>query len=619
MPRGSAKSSVLDGSAPFRNLKPRKPNAKRPAVIRDFTFSRSTVRIIRDIKSHTARRWTEPLRDCTSRIARTNLRNRPRTMISTWTESQMTKLDSTIDTSVKRRFIVMSALALARAQKGAIGVALSCLAATVALTLSGSGNSTVDSPTGHASVDDSGGNVTWIRDLEYAKELAKSENKPMFILFTGHGWCYPCALLDRQVLRAGAFVDSAAKKYVFVEVDANFGDDAEQEARKTQHMSLRRRFMVPSVPTVVLIDEVGRPYSYLSGYEKDSGPQSYLRRVAQAESARDRRDELLLAAASETGITRVRLLNDALDSISPLLGGVEERGGEPLLRYYREEIQEILALTSGLGSIANKYHVLKERRDKWLSSESVFTKLETFKTTKDYSGAIDYIEVCLEATTDDSVRWRLESIRQIHLERSHRYDEALINCKRLLGGNEIPDERREWLLDRECVNLFRLDRIEEGIALYDRRIDAADEENRKALLESKAQMVLGREPVSRSISAWDSYRAVLKLGSDDWLTATALLSRELRRAERHQEALRLIDEYLEQSWDCWLLLDAAEIHIALGDFGEAQRLISFAASANQKPAVSASGLSHGDFKDVDKRVKALQQDVEKESLATNAR
>jgi tetratricopeptide (TPR) repeat protein len=94
----------------------------------------------------------------------------------------------------------------------------------------------------------------------------------------------------------------------------------------------------------------------------------------------------------------------------------------------------------------------------------VFAKLKELQATKDYAKAIEYVASALETTKDPGIRWRLENSRQVYLEWSGRYDDALANSRRLQKDPELSAEKRESLLDREAYNLFNLKRIDEAIA-----------------------------------------------------------------------------------------------------------------------------------------------------------
>jgi thioredoxin-related protein len=91
--------------------------------------------------------------------------------------------------------------------------------------------------------------IQWHTDFEAAARTAKAESKPMFILFTGHGWCKACDNLKAEVLDNPRFIETMGDKYVFVEVDMPFKGKltAEQTA-------LKQRFSVTGYPSVVILD-----------------------------------------------------------------------------------------------------------------------------------------------------------------------------------------------------------------------------------------------------------------------------------------------------------------------------------------------------------------------------
>ena len=128
-----------------------------------------------------------------------------------------------------------------------------------------------------------------------------------------------------------------------------------------------------------------------------------------------------------------------MESISQGLGDISERGDDPLLHFYGDMIQEILDLSGRTDKLANKYVDRQSSRSAWLSSDAVFTKLPEFKSTRDYAGAINYIESCLDTTPNEAVRWRLEYSRQVYWEWSDRHEEALENY----------DQARKYILESE--------------------------------------------------------------------------------------------------------------------------------------------------------------------------
>jgi thioredoxin-related protein len=113
-----------------------------------------------------------------------------------------------------------------------------------------------------------GDKPVWLHELEDGKKEARDSAKDLMIVFTGHGWCYHCELLDREVFQQAAFVKAAGKDYVFVEFDFTFGDTKADKDREARYRKLQEKYLVRSFPTVVLADADGSPYAIQSGYAK---------------------------------------------------------------------------------------------------------------------------------------------------------------------------------------------------------------------------------------------------------------------------------------------------------------------------------------------------------------
>jgi len=451
----------------------------------------------------------------------------------------------------------------------------------------------------------------WIRDFEKGKQIAKAEGKDLFLLFTGHGWCYHCELLDQAIFQKHEFVDALSKQYVFVELDFNFGETPEEKKREIRFQQLQSHYLAPAAPTAVLADGAGIPYAFITGYNEKTGLQGYLKFVTAAQKAKTKCDALLTAAAAESGISRARLLSHALDSIAPQLGDIDERGDEPLLHFYKETVEEILKLTDNTRSIANKYISLRSSRDAWIAENNVFDKLKAFDSKKDYTGAIQFIAESLKTTKNEQVRWRLEMTRQAYLEWGDQFEQALENCQRVLALDNIPEDSLEAFLNREAFNLFRLKRFDEGIAHFERRLREAgsDKEKRLKLLAWKVQLMLRHTPVEKSIEACQRYRNATKHGTDDWLQATYLLALELRRAERHLQALTVINEFLAEDRTSYQLLDAAESLIALKRDQEAAELIEEARSLSQPLKTSPRKSELDEFQSLTEKMETLTRSM----------
>lgn len=107
-------------------------------------------------------------------------------------------------------------------------------------------------------------------------------------------------------------------------------------------------------------------------------------------------------------------------------------------------------------------------------------------------------------------------------------------------------EEAPKVADREAYNLSNLKRVDEALAHYDRWIAASrgNPNKRLTLLRAKAERVRHHDRPVQSIAAWRAYREASKPASENWLWATADLAHELRNAEHHYAAPKLVSEYL---------------------------------------------------------------------------
>ena len=91
--------------------------------------------------------------------------------------------------------------------------------------------------------------LVWHTDLKVAIEIAKKEDKPLFLFFTGSDWCGWCIRLQKEVFKTPEFEAWAKQKVVLVELD--FPRRTEQSAEiKNQNNQLQQAFAVQGFPTV---------------------------------------------------------------------------------------------------------------------------------------------------------------------------------------------------------------------------------------------------------------------------------------------------------------------------------------------------------------------------------
>jgi hypothetical protein len=323
------------------------------------------------------------------------------------------------------------------------------------------------------------------------------------------------------------------------------------------------------------------------------------------------RDKSFKRAAAASGAERAEHLHKGLQKVAGLLGSMDDRGDDPILVFYQAQVQDVLK--AGATKLRTEYEARQKKRDEWIAREAVFTRLADFNANKDYRGALVYLAEQLKKTHDRKMLWRLELNRQIYLEWDGQFEEALKNARRLSKRSELSLEDKEMLLDREAYNLHNLKRVDELVALLDRRIAAAKDDlnKRLGLLRDKATWLGYHNRPEQRVAAWRAYRAAAKRGSEDWLSATAGLAHELRKAGQHRAALDLVSDYLaSKKAASWLMLDAAESHIALGENDQARAMISKAEAASADLRKSTNKPDVRALARIDKRMKSLREQLD---------
>lgn len=90
--------------------------------------------------------------------------------------------------------------------------------------------------------------LTWYTDINEASAIAKKENKPMMLFFTGSDWCGWCVRLQNEVFKTPEFEKWAKENVVLVELDFP-RNKPQTEAIKVQNRALQQQFAVRGYPT----------------------------------------------------------------------------------------------------------------------------------------------------------------------------------------------------------------------------------------------------------------------------------------------------------------------------------------------------------------------------------
>jgi len=119
-------------------------------------------------------------------------------------------------------------------------------------------------------------NLNWTINLEKAIETAKAENKAVLVNFTGSDWCKWCFKLSDEVFSQDEFKEYADANLILVKVD--FPRNIPQsDQTKAYNQSLAQKFGVQGFPTIIIINDQGKPVAK-TGYQ-EGGAQNYINHI----------------------------------------------------------------------------------------------------------------------------------------------------------------------------------------------------------------------------------------------------------------------------------------------------------------------------------------------------
>lgn len=132
-------------------------------------------------------------------------------------------------------------------------------------------------------------NFNWYNTLEEAQQIAKKENKDIYLSFDGSDWCIWCIKLNEKVYQNSLWAENMSKNFVGVHLD--FPSQKKISPKeKTYNDEIARRFQVEAYPTVFLLDADGKPYAK-GGYRDGSG-QEYIEYIQRLQGHKKKRDDL---------------------------------------------------------------------------------------------------------------------------------------------------------------------------------------------------------------------------------------------------------------------------------------------------------------------------------------
>lgn len=187
------------------------------------------------------------------------------------------------------------------------------------------------------------GGEGWTEDFTGAKQTATTQSKDMLLDFTGSDWCGWCVKLNKEVFSHDEFKTYAKDNFVLVELDYPRAKEQSDEI-KTQNAALKTTYAIRGYPTILLTDELGRPYAK-TGY-KAGGPEAYVDHLEELKQVRVNRDEQLDAAENAEGLAKAKHLHEAMQTV----------GDDLALTHYKETVNQIIELDAENKAGLKKYY-----------------------------------------------------------------------------------------------------------------------------------------------------------------------------------------------------------------------------------------------------------------------
>ncbi len=106
--------------------------------------------------------------------------------------------------------------------------------------------------------------VKWLTDYDQALKIAKKENKPMLILFTGSDWCPPCKVMHKDLFHNKEFIE-LSKQFVLLFVDFPRRKQLPQKQQEHNYR-IASKYHRGGVPTMVFVTPDEVIITKISGY-----------------------------------------------------------------------------------------------------------------------------------------------------------------------------------------------------------------------------------------------------------------------------------------------------------------------------------------------------------------
>lgn len=117
--------------------------------------------------------------------------------------------------------------------------------------------------------------LDWFTDFEAARELSRTEDKPLLLYFTGSDWCRPCKNLKADFFNSEDF-EERSKDFVLVLVDLPRNKNLITIEQRQKNMGLKVDYNKRGgFPSLVGMNADGEILGNIVGYRQSSGPGTH--------------------------------------------------------------------------------------------------------------------------------------------------------------------------------------------------------------------------------------------------------------------------------------------------------------------------------------------------------
>ncbi len=274
-------------------------------------------------------------------------------------------------------------------------------------------------------------NLTWLDDLEHAKQAAAREHKDLLINFTGTTWCQACMALECEVLSTEAFAP-AADTFILVRLEYPGGVSRLPQEPAAPASTWVDQYGVVSYPTVFLADENGKPYATTGAI--GLSPAEFLKHVLKLRGVHEQRDAAFAKAANAAGSDRAHALDAGLKSLE---GGFDDTkdysNANPLLKFYRSEIDEVVRLGAEHDkAIGEHWRQVVASEDEELDRKAFAKQLSDAYSRAGIKAVLPLIDEKTRSDVSDERKKELAWTRLTYLEWADHHSDAIAYANELI-------------------------------------------------------------------------------------------------------------------------------------------------------------------------------------------